>query len=213
MTSEGFIPFENEKATAFNIFTALLCQPTEDLPADESIFSSLISSLEIICPASVSAALGMKEKIKAYTQTELLVEYTRLFIGPFKLLVPPYSSMYFGSKELMSDETLWVINFYDKMGLAFDTDIKDSPDHIAVETEFLYYLTFNCIKEFSDGNTDNAHKFWMGQTEFFFSHYQKWVPQFCAGIKEHSNNAFYISMADCLAVLVNEISNPTFPQE
>ncbi len=213
MTSEIFLQFEKEKANAFNIFTALLCQPTEDLPVDDTVFNSLISSLEIICPASVAAAKGMKEGIKAYSQVELLVEYTRLFIGPFKLLVPPYSSMYFGTKELMSEETLWVINFYDKMGLAFDTDIKDAPDHIAVETEFLYYLIFNSIKEYSEGDLDNAIKFWTGQNEFFSIHFQKWVPQFCAGIKEHSNNDFYISMADCLAVLVIEISNPTFPQE
>jgi hypothetical protein len=43
-------------------------------------------------------------------------------IDPFKTLVPPYSSLYFGSDTLMSDETVWVIDFYRKLGLKPDKD-------------------------------------------------------------------------------------------
>ena len=211
MLTEDFIRFEREKAKAYNIFTALLCQPTEELITDHTIFFELCSSLEIICPQCTEIAREMGNHVKKYSQKELLVEYTRLFIGPFKLLAPPYSCIYFGVKDLMSDETLWVINFYEKVGLAFDNSLKDSPDHIAIETEFLYYLVYNGIKEFEEGKLDNAFKFWDGHSEFFSSHYKVWVPKFAEKIIDNSNNDFYKSLAASLTNFVSTMIAPQFP--
>ena len=39
----------------------------------------------------------MQKAVKQNTAQELLIEYTKPFIGPFKTLVPPYSSLYFGN--------------------------------------------------------------------------------------------------------------------
>lgn len=212
MNAKDFLSFEKEKATAFNIFTALLCRPSEELNQDSSVFEKLNSSLQIISPECAEKTKAMGVNIIKYTQLELLVEYTRLFIGPFSILAQPYSCMYFGGKSLMSEETLWVINFYEKMGLVYDHNLKDAPDHIAIETEFLYYLAFNCITEYETGNIANAHKFWNGQMEFFQGHYKSWIPKFCKNIIDNSENDFYKAFADCFSTFVNTITIEEFPE-
>ena len=211
MNIHDFLAFEKEKAIVFNIFTAYLCRPTEEIISDRSLFKKLESSLEIVSPESIEKCKEMSNSISKYTQLELLVEYTRLFMGPFKILAQPYSCMYFGGKSLMSDETLWVINYYEKMGLVYDNTIKDSPDHVAVETEFIYYLIFSGLKAFEAGNYENAKHFWEGQTEFFTKHYREWVPLFCKNISENSKNDFYLALADCLSTFTKTLIQHEFP--
>lgn len=210
---KNFIAYEKEKANAFNIYTALLCQPEQEIAIKNEIFERLKSSLKIICPDCVENCDLLINSIKNYKPLELLVEYTRLFIGPFKILVQPYSCMYFGAKALMSDETLWVINFYEKMELEFENKkVKDAPDHIAVETEFLYYLTFNMLKEIENNNFEKAKFYYNGQSEFFNKHYKVWVFKFCDLIIENSKNDYYKNLAHCIKDFLSSIYFSEFPQ-
>lgn len=213
MNAIDFISAEKAKATSFNLLTALLCQPTEELISNPKILETLKSSFEEGCPECVKNVEQMQLEIKKYSQLNLLVEYTRLFIGPFGTLVPPYSSLYFGSnKSLMSDETVWVINFYESAGLSYDLEsVKDAPDHVAVETEFMYYLIFNEIKEFEAGNLDQAHQLWNSQREFFLKHYKQWVPKFCKKITEQTTNDYYKALATCIAKFVTTVTISEFP--
>lgn len=145
--------------------------------ANSELFDSLKASFEIVNKDCVEKAEDLKNSIQLYSTQELLVEYTRLFLGPFETIAPPYSAIYFGSDSLMSEETLWVINFYNQLGLKFDEKLKDMPDHIAVETEFMYYMIFNEIKELQCDSRDKSHNLWMNQSQFFNRHYKKWIPK------------------------------------
>lgn len=167
MNREDFIKFEKNNANIFNILTALFCQPDDKVVLNTDIFSKLDKSLRVVCGKDLSFYKEFRDAINKYTQIELLVEYSRLFFGPFKILVHPYSCMYFGGKSLMSSETLLVINFYKKMGLSFDESIKDAPDHVAIETEFMYYLIFNGLKFLEKNDDKKAIFFFEGQNEFF----------------------------------------------
>ncbi len=212
MKEQNFIRFETEKANVYNIFTALLCQPSEDLVLDLTVYDRLKSALEIVNPDCIEFVDEMQNKIQTYTPLEILVEYTRLFIGPFKVLTHQYSCMYFGGKSLMSDETIWVINYYEKMGLQFDQSIKDAPDHVAVETEFIYYMLFNELKNIEEGNSKKAIEFWKGQSEFFTKHYKKWIPSFCESIITETKNEYYKAFAECLSKFVSTVKTPKFPK-
>ncbi|MCP4452750.1 MAG: molecular chaperone TorD family protein, partial [Planctomycetes bacterium] len=155
----------------------------------------------------------MQESLKQYTAQDLLVEYTKLFVGPFKTLAPPYSSLYFGGTELMNDETVWVMSCYKKAGLEFNRELNDVPDHVAVETEFMYYLIHHEIKALNGGNRESALTFWESQKEFFDRHYKKWVPQFCAKVATSTGNEHYKALSECLTTLVNCVEIPAFPTE
>lgn len=211
MTDAEFLYVLQNEASIFNIFTALLCQPTDDLSKDDRLFQQLTASMQIRCSQCTNTSIQLGDSLHTYTVTELLVEYTRLFIGPFHLLVPPYSGLYFGATELMNDQTLWVINFYKNMGLAYDVSIKDSPDHIAVETEFLYFLLFHIDQEYRKDNQEESFRLWHGYKVFLSMHYKKWVPLFCDKIKQHTTNHFYRLLAVCLESFINDSTHFELP--
>lgn len=213
MNEKDFIFFEHARAGIFNIFTALLCQPEKELVENNEIFDTLKSALNIVNPDCSKIVDQMQKTVKQNTVQELLVEYSKLFIGPFKTLVPPYSSLYFGNDTLMSDQTVWVINSYRKSGLEFNEKIKDVPDHVAVETEFMYFLIHNEIKELDAGNRNKSFSMWENQKEFFEKHYKKWVPEFCAKVATETNNEYFEVLSECLNTFIKNVEIPAFPNE
>ncbi|MCP4263083.1 MAG: molecular chaperone TorD family protein [Planctomycetes bacterium] len=213
MNKKDFIFFEHARAGIFNIFTALLCQPEKELVENNEIFDTLKSALNIVNPDCSKIVDQMQKAVKQNTAQELLVEYTKLFIGPFKTLVPPYSSLYFGNDTLMNDVTVWVINSYRKSGLEFNEKIKDVPDHVAIETEFMYFLIHNEIKELDADNRDKSFSLWENQQEFFEKHYKKWVPEFCAKVATETNNEYFKVLSECLNKFINDVELPAFPNE
>lgn len=214
MTHQEFLAVEKTRATVFNIFTALLCQPDQAIIDSPKVFDTLAAGLKIVCPDGVSDAILLKKEIRKYTHTNLLVEYTRLFIGPSKMVAPPYSSIYFGTEYiLMSDVTLWVMSFYERMGLRYNEKIKDVPDHIAIEMEFLYYLIFLETKAFQKKDMKKAKKIWRSQSEFFSKHFIKWVPAFCDKILEGSKHEYYLLLAKLLKKFVLDTPVPDFPEK
>ncbi|MFC1866443.1 molecular chaperone, partial [Chloroflexota bacterium] len=75
----------------------------------------------------------------------LAIDYTKLFVGPYGLLAPPYGSLYLdASDRIMGDSTMDVRNRYAEEGL--DICLKEAPDHIAIEMEFMYFLIFKEIE-------------------------------------------------------------------
>ena len=111
----------------------------------------------------------------------------------------------------MSDETVRVINSYKKSGFEFDEKIKDVPDHIVVETEFLCCLIHNEINELDAGNRDKSFSLWKNQQEFFDKHYKKWVPEFCAKKATETNKDYFKVLSECLNKFINNVKIPAFP--
>jgi TorA maturation chaperone TorD len=211
MNEKDFIFSEHARASVFNVFTALLCQPEEDLIRNNEVFDTLKLALNNVNPDCSEIVGRMQEAIKQSTAQELLIEYTRLFIGPFKTLVPRYSSLSFRDHTLMSDETVWVIDFYRKAGLKFDEETKDVPDHIAIETEFMYWLIHNEIKALDSGDRDRSFSLWENQQEFFDKHYKKWAPKFCTKVATETNNEYFKLLSECFNKFITEVEIPAFP--
>ncbi len=212
MTKTDFIKTEQARANVFNIFTALFCQPHKGLVKNKKFFDALQSALAIAYPEGVQSVDTMKKTIGKYSLLDLTIEYSRLFVGPFKLVAPPYSSVYFGDEfHLMSDETLWVMDFYRKMGLVYDIKLKNPPDHIAIETEFMYYLIFLEMDALRMKNIKKAMSIWKNQSVFFEKHFKKWVPVFCKKIEDGSENEFYKSLANGLKKFVERSTITEFP--
>jgi TorA maturation chaperone TorD len=211
MNKRDFTLTEHARASIFNIFTALLCQPEEDLIENDEVFGALDVAMKDVSPESSEIVVRIQEAAKKCTAQELLIEYTRLFIGPFKTLVPPYSSLYFGSDTLMSDETVWVVDFYRKAGLKYDQETKEVPDHIAIETEFMYWLIHNEAEALDSGDRDRAFALWEKQQEFFRKHYRKWAPEFCARVATETNNEYFRLLSECFSKFITNVEIPAFP--
>ena len=211
MDTKDFVNVEQARALVFNRFTALLCQPEDDLLKNDELFDTLRQALGVVEPDCSPYVEQMQEAAKQSTAQELLIEYTKLFIGPFKTLVSPYSSLYSGSDTLMSDETVWVMNCYKKAGLQFDHELNDVPDHVAVETEFMYYLIHNEMSALEAGKRDESLALWENQQEFFNRHYKKWLPQFCAKLLTETGSEYYKALSECMGRFINRVEIPAFP--
>jgi len=212
MKFKNFLAIEEARANAFNLFSALFCQPEDEILRDTGLFASLKKSFEILNIEQKGCVEELEESLNHFTETELLVEYAQLFIGPFKTLAPPYSSIYLGGDSVMTDDTIWVLHQYRKMELDFNMGIRDLPDHVAVEAEYLYYLIFNEIKSFQDEKTGEAKKFYEAQKIFLEEHFNKWIPVFCLHGLKQTENDYYKTLFKCLDVFTRSAGLVVFPK-
>lgn len=117
------------------------------------------------------------------------VEYTRLFVNAVpNVPCPPYESVY-REGMLMGLCTQAVLNGYQEVGLKILDDFHELPDHLAVELEFLYYV--------SAKGDQAAHD------SFLREHLSTWMPAFGQAVQEKGRLTFYKLAA---AVLVQTVS-------
>lgn len=133
--------------------------------------------------------------IKAH-DSDAIYEFNKLFVGPDRLLAPPYESVYRNPQRLlMQQETLEVREFYHKMGLAVDRQNSEPDDYIGFELEFICYLLYKSaesleIEDFEDVNIHlNAYE------DFYINHLSKWLPEHCRDILANSQNDICRGMA------------------
>jgi len=120
---------------------------------------------------------------------DLAREYTRLFISGFPHVVaPPYGSIYLEKEGLVFGKTTSeVLRFYHEAGFTLKEDLKDLPDHIAHELEFMGILTG---QEAQTSGTEKV-KLEEVQMNFLSCFILPWVPLLCDKIVEHSRSPFY----------------------
>ena len=196
---------ENKKALSriWNLLSALFCQPEEDLHGNKEVYNELVRSLQIIEDEITSDVKSLLNHYESAGQQSVLIEYTRLFIGPFKTVAPPYSSVYL-SKDgtVFGDETQQVLDFYHQSGVEFDFSINELPDHIAVELEFMHYLSSHEINEIESGNIEKAEVLFNSYKIFLNKHMKRWAPMFCDRIISGANNDYYRTLAICFKSFV-----------
>jgi TorA maturation chaperone TorD len=123
----------------------------------------------------------------------LSVDFAELFVGPYKLLAPPYGSVYFEDNRIMGNSTIDVRNCYESEGL--DIVIKDAPDHIAVELEFMYYLIARQIEAVRESNLHVVQACRRKQFDFLQAHLGRWLPEFVEKVQKNARTEFYRRLA------------------
>jgi len=202
------ITLETAKGDCYRFLSACFYQPQNGIFIDEGLLKNLSASLRQICPEAAVFASEMEDKIISCSDEELAVEYARLFVGPFELVAPPFGSVYLdGEKRVMGDSTMEVIKMYQEEGLVRDGDFKNLPDHIAVELEFMYYLTFKGMKAREQADDKASSEVIEKQNIFLNRFLRSWVPQLCDRIKEGTDNGFYKALAGCLNAFIKDNKN------
>ncbi len=121
---------------------------------------------------------------------ELLWEYTRLFIGPYKLPCPPWESVYTSPKRLMMQEAAdQVMAIYREAGLVVNTD-DVLPDHIGAEMNFLAVLLQETHLE-----TEQKDHFSDIVGRFLSEHLLRWIPEFTRDMENAAETSFYRTVA------------------
>ncbi|MFN3477256.1 MAG: molecular chaperone [Candidatus Methylomirabilales bacterium] len=138
-----------------------------------------------------------REKLLA----DLRLEYTRLFIGPYGLPVPPYESVY-RERTVMGASTLDVLRRYEEAGFIFSPSFKELPDHVAVELEFLALLSSEEAEAWERGDTAKAFHLLRLEEAFLRDHLGEWIGGFSDRLVSSTEGPFYQAMAELLQAYV-----------
>lgn len=126
----------------------------------------------------------------------LKIDYSKLFVGPYKLFAPPYGSIYLeGARRVMGNSTIDVRNRYREAGLDISENLKEAPDHIAVELEFMYFLIGKEIEAMENSNLESAMDYLKKQKEFLDDHLGVWVSEFTDNIEKNAETEFYRNLS------------------
>lgn len=194
-----------QRAECYRLLSACYCKPTKEF-VEEGVADELMNVLGSICPDGVTYAKQMSEAILNSDIKDVLVDYSRLFIGPFKLLAPPYGSVYLDKEGLlMGDSTIDVVKLYLQAGVEMDRDTQgDMPDHIAVELEFIYYLLFKEIVSLEEGDSESAKRYEALRKDFLKRHLCAWAFKFLESMKKEAEHPFYKNLALCTETFLKQ---------
>lgn len=179
----------------YRLFSACYYQPEEAL-IEEDVFGQLEAALDLHSDAWAELAKQLRIAFLDTGTEALLLDYTRLFLGPNVILAKPYGSVYLDDEALvMGDSTIKALACYSSAGFSVAEDFREMPDHVAVELEFLYLLTFKENQALADNNPIAARQFAELKGRFLVEHLGAWIEPFGERIRQGSQTDFYRLLA------------------
>lgn len=164
---------------------------------EEKLFDSLVMAATQVDPVLADHARKLRVAFAAQDLQTLLVDYTRLFLGPVEALAQPYGSFWLDAPMAAEDNPpSSVLALYGEGGFELGDDFGELPDHVAVELEFLYLLTYNKNQAQEAGNSEECASIESLEKRFLDEHLAVWVAPFCAAIRTGAETAFYRELAD-----------------
>ena len=158
--------------------------------AQEKLFDSMAAAGELIGVEFDAGARRLGMAFAAEGMEGLLVDYTRLFLGPVDARANPYGSVWMGPDGLaMQDSTMDVVSLYEEGGFELSEDFRELPDHVAAELEFLYLLLFREGRAGADGALV-LRKRLLGE------HLGRWIGPFTDAVRSGAQCAFYRELAE-----------------
>ena len=196
MVREGF------RGDSYRLLSACYYRPQKAF-LEENVFENLRAAFQSICREAGEYAQALNVSFLQESEQDLLVDYARLFVGPYELLAPPYGSVYLErKKEVMGESTVAVQRIYEAVGLRVDKDFHELPDHITVELEFMYYLVHEELRAYGQADCDGVRNI-LGQQEMFLkSHLGAWVLAFTEKVQQGCETSFYRNLARCTSLFV-----------
>jgi len=182
-------------ADLFRFLSACYYEPTPAF-AEEHLFESLRIAAGRVDAALAVPARGLGEAFASDDLQALLVDYTRLFLGPVQPLARPYGSFWqTGETMPMQDRTLAVVALYRQGGFEIDEEFHELPDHVAVELEFLYLLNFKLAGAERCGDHPARRELVALRQRFLAEHLGAWVGGFAAAVRQGAQTDFYRQLA------------------
>lgn len=189
-------------AGCFRLLAACFCEPEKELFIEQQVCDNLATLLENFSSEAANHARKMSSSLAAIEQTALAVDYSALFLGPFELQAPPYGSVYLEKKrEVMGETTMEALQLYQRAGLQVEQ--KEPADHIAIELEFMAFVHGREASALQSGTREEVSRNKDLREKFFTGCLKPWIADFCASVRKSSENAFYVSLADCLECFIH----------
>ncbi len=164
--------------------------------AEEKLFDSIVIAAERLHPDLAAGARQLREAFEAQDIQTLLVDYTRLFLGPIDALAKPYGASWLPAAAPVEDNPPpAVLELYSEGGFDIDDAFQELPDHVAVELEFLYLLSFTQNQARQAGDSDALAASEQLQQRFLDEHLGAWIGPFSAAVQAGAETPFYQVLA------------------
>jgi TorA maturation chaperone TorD len=183
-------------AMALNLMSNMyLCRPSKEAVEN---WKRLLADDAAIFMRDLKKAVDEIDAASEQEMEDLLWEYTRLFIGPYKLPCPPWGSVYASPKRLMMQASAdAVLDLYREAGLTVNSaDVM--PDHIGAELNFLAIL-FQRIGD----ETENRDHYVKIADKFIREHLMEWTPKFARDMEDAAVSPLYRELAKATARFIS----------
>ena len=122
-------------------------------------------------------------------------EFNSLFIGPLKLIAPPWETVYIDRKEMLFQETtLKVRSFFQEYGVIPQGYPRVADDSLALELAFMAELAARAMTAFEERNDEELKKNLKGSDIFLEEHLLAWVPELLKRVADSETDYLYPQM-------------------
>lgn len=130
------------------------------------------------------------------TLADLQAEHRRVFGHTISNECPAYETEYGGMHIFQQAQELGdIAGFYSAFGLEVSDDIRERPDHISTQLEFMHFLTYKETYARENHGKENAEICREAQKTFLREHLGRWAPIFLERLLGKAERGFYKELA------------------
>lgn len=159
---------------------------------DEKLLENIKHNKELLelFPYTKQWETFYQKSTKEIIEEDLNVDYTTIFI----LNVYPYESVFMNDEgHINPTPTNPTLQFYLENGYEVDLNKTRvlSPDHLALELEFMITLIQEQLKSYSINNIEEEKKYLDLQKKFMENHILQWAPIYLMAARDMAETPFY----------------------
>ena len=126
-------------------------------------------------------------------------EYMHLFVGPDKLVAPPWESVYCGEDAMLFQAiTLEVRETYRSFGMQPEGYPHVADDSLSLELAFMAKLAERALEDLHSGDELGLSRLLESSEEFLTRHLLVWIPKFLERMQKASTQHLYPQL--CVAL-------------
>lgn len=164
-----------------------LCKPTREALAG---WRAVLAKGAPAVPEELEEALERINVESPQELEDLLWDYTRLFLGPYRLPCPPWESVYASPKKLLMQEAYDTVKaMYAQAGVEVG-DPNVLADHVGAELNFQAILLERADRAAADEQTYRQRA-----EQFRNEHLRNWIPRFTADVEDAADSDLYRALA------------------
>lgn len=133
---------------------------------------------------------------------EAEAEFNRMCIGPYRLTVPPYESVWRTGRRVLNNRFSAAVQYsYEEIGLAVG-DMNEPVDFFGYELEFCYATHAFASAYEKEGKTQEAELLREAASRFWAEHLGHWAGKFLEAMQQDARHPFWRAWTQALSELL-----------
>jgi len=158
----------------------------------EGLIVRSIGELCSVLPHQLASVVTADLAAATDVYVEFESEYIRLFdVGAAGPPCPLYGGVYIGDRMKTMEEATRFYNFFE---LHLSPEVRELPDHITTQLEFLHYLTFREAEVGQHGG--DVSSLLRAERDFLERHLCRWVPRMRERLVKQNPAPFFVALVD-----------------